>query len=406
MRWYFDYISPYAYLQSTRLAELNHLQDVECVPTLFAGLLNHWGNLGPAEIDSKRIWTFRDVSWLAHRDNIELTLPGQHPFNPLPLLRLGIVHNNEISVVQKIFRYVWVDGNTPQDETAFSGLLKELNTAPAELNSDSVKTQLLENGKQAIENGVFGVPTIELDQELYWGYDATEMVISCLTDPDNFPFDKMHTADSLPQGTARRNSPNSSKKPSSQTSAHSNVDNSSGTRKKEPRIPLKPIDIAEPADLVAAIRARRGGELIELDRLLLYSAPLAEGWNHYLGNIREHFSIDRKLRELAMCTVAVLNNAEYEFSQHAPLYISAGGSVEKVQLLRKPSDAAIHRSFSTEEQLTIALTAQMTSKVQVDEKLFRQAMDCFSIEHLVELVATIAAYNMVSRFLVAFELHP
>ena len=402
MRWYFDYISPYAYLQSTRLAELNQLQNVECVPTLFAGLLNHWGNVGPAEIDPKRKWTFRDITWLAHRDNIELTLPEQHPFNPLPLLRLGIVHNNEISVVQRIFRFVWVDGHTPQNETAFSGLLEELNTKPAELRNDSVKKQLLSNGEQAIENGVFGVPMIEVDQELYWGYEATDRVIGSLADPDSFPFIKMRDADVLPQGAARKNAPNSS----SQKQAHQAGQNNSETKNTEPRIPLKPIDLAEPAELVAAIRARRGGELLELDRLLLYSAPLAEGWNHYLGNIREHFSIDRKLRELAMCTVAVLNNAEYEFTQHAPLYINAGGNEEKAQLLRQPSDAATHSSFSTEEQLTIALTSQMTQNVQVDEKLFKQALDCFNTEHLVELIATIAAYNMVSRFLVAFELHP
>ena len=99
MRWYFDFISPYAYLQSTQLDELSKLEKVECTPVLFAGLLKHWDNKGPAEIAPKRKWTFRDIAWLAHKNSIPLHLPPQHAFNPLPLLRLAIVHNNQTDVV-------------------------------------------------------------------------------------------------------------------------------------------------------------------------------------------------------------------------------------------------------------------------------------------------------------------
>ena len=83
-------------------------------------------------------------------------------------------------------------------------------------------------------------------------------------------------------------------------------------------IPYIPIDLAEPADLVAAIRKRRGGHFINLDRMLLHSIPIAEGWNHFVGEIRNNLALDPKLRELAMCGVAVLNGAEYEFFHHAP----------------------------------------------------------------------------------------
>ncbi len=393
MRWYFDYISPYAYLQSTKLGTLNQLQTVECVPVLFAGLLNHWDNVGPAEIEPKRKWTFREITWLANRDGIALTLPSSHPFNPLPLLRLSIVHNNDIAVVQRLFRYVWVEGNTPQDTAAFNALLDELNTDESALHADSVKAQLRGFGEQAIGTGVFGVPSIELDHDLYWGYNATDMAISALTEPGKYPREAITKADALPQGTARNRTT-------------STPETKPATGRTTPRIDLKPIDLAEPADLVAAIRKRRGGELIELDRLLLYSRPLAEGWNHFLGNIREHFAVDRKLRELAMCTVAVINRAEYEFSQHAPLYIKAGGSEEKAHLLRQPDTALSNPVFTEDEQLTIALTWQLTKDVRIDTELFDRAIEFFGDEHLVELVATIAAYNMVSRFLVAFELHP
>ena len=106
-----------------------------------------------------------------------------------------------------------------------------------------------------------------------------------------------------------------------------------------PRIPFVPADIAEPAEVVAAIRARRGGELLALDRMLLHSPALAAGWNTFLGAVRNGLLVDRRLRELAMCTVAVLNGAEYEYVQHAPLYIAAGASAQQAQALRDP-DAA------------------------------------------------------------------
>jgi len=395
MRWYFDYISPYAYLQSTRLQDLNSIHPVTCTPVLFAGLLNHWENIGPAEIAPKRKWTFREIAWIAAKDNIELNFPDHHPFNPLPLLRLGILHNNSIDVVQRLFNFVWVDGNLPQDQDAYSALLDELGTSASELKSEHVKTQLLANGKQAIECGVFGVPTLQADDELFWGYHATDMATAYLTDSNGYPHGQIKKADSIPEGTARKPSSAGTSIPSAKTS-----------RATGPRIPLQPIDLAEPAELVAAIRKRRGGQLIELDRLLLYSQPLSEGWNHFIGNIRERFSVAQQLRELAMCTVAVLNKAEYEYSQHAPLYIKSGGSEEKSILLRQPDEAKNNPIFTKDEQLTIALTTQLTRDVKVDDALFDQCVDNFGNEHLVELVATIAAYNMVSRFLVAFELHP
>jgi len=170
---------------------------------------------------------------------------------------------------------------------------------------------------------------------------------------------------------------------------------------------MKPIDLAEPADVVSAIRKRRGGELIELDRLLLHSTPLATGWNHLLGNVRSEFSVSHKLRELAMCTVAVINRAEYEFSHHAPIYIKAGGSEEKTRLLRNP-DTAVKSAdvFDAEELATILLATEMTRDIQVRQSTFDQCRNLFNDTDLVELVATVAAYNMVSRFLVAMNLQP
>src|SRR6185436_18959263 len=96
------------------------------------------------------------------------------------------------------------------------------------------------------------------------------------------------------------------------------------------RIPYKPHNISEPKELVDAIRARRGGTLLNLDRILLYSPPFARGWNAFMGEVRTGLAVSPKLRELTMCIVAVLNEAEYEFHHHAPEFLKAGGTPEQV----------------------------------------------------------------------------
>lgn len=204
MNWYFDFISPYAYLQSTRLEELGQLEDVTCVPILFAGLLNHWDNVGPAEVLPKRDWTFKNVLWLSNRNNIPINFPPHHPFNPLPLLRLSIVHQNSIDVVKRLFEYVWVEGKLPQDETAFKQLLKELNTTPEQLEASTIKDQLRENGIQAIERDVFGVPSIDTGDDIIWGYEATEMAIAAIKKDAAYQACRFEQADKLPHGPARK----------------------------------------------------------------------------------------------------------------------------------------------------------------------------------------------------------
>ena len=172
-------------------------------------------------------------------------------------------------------------------------------------------------------------------------------------------------------------------------------------------IPYLPIDLAEPADLVAAIRKRRGGDLINLDRLLLHSISIAEGWNHFIGEIRNNLSLDPKLRELAMCGVAVLNGAEYEFFHHAPPFKKAGGTEEQVEALRLLGSPQFPRAcFSPLEYDAAELTLQMTRNIKVDARLMERLRDALGNTRTVELVTVIAAYNMVSRFLIALEVGP
>jgi 2-hydroxychromene-2-carboxylate isomerase len=181
--WYFDFISPYAYLQSTQLGRFDALADVRIRPVLFAGLLGHFGQKGPAEIAPKRVHTYRDVVWRAHRDGIALTLPSSHPFNPLPLLRIHLALGGGRDLLARLFAWVWAEGHVPTELDAWNRLMTELGvddwktlTARA-----AVKEALRVHTDAAIARGVFGVPTFDIAGELYWGADCTDMALAALS---------------------------------------------------------------------------------------------------------------------------------------------------------------------------------------------------------------------------------
>lgn len=173
-----------------------------------------------------------------------------------------------------------------------------------------------------------------------------------------------------------------------------------------PRLPYITDEQAGPPELVAAIRARRGGRLAELDRLLLYSTPFATGWGQMMGRVRTELALAPRLRELAMLGVAVLNEAEYEFHHHSQPFLDAGGTSAQLGALRRlPAvDAAL---FDATERAALQLTIEMTRTVKVTDATFAAARQALGSDtHLVELIAVISSYNMVSRFLVALELAP
>jgi alkylhydroperoxidase family enzyme len=173
-------------------------------------------------------------------------------------------------------------------------------------------------------------------------------------------------------------------------------------------IPYVPADLSEPAGLVAAIRARRGGGLLNLDRMLLHSPPYAEGWNTFLGAVRSQLTLPARLRELAICAVGRLSGADYEVVQHGPLFVAAGGSDAKLAALADCSRAAADADlFDATERAVLALTVAMTESVEVPPAVLSAARAALGDDRrLVELVGVIAAYNMVSRFLVALGVEP
>jgi 2-hydroxychromene-2-carboxylate isomerase len=206
--WFFDFISPYAWLQAERLQRDAAHVPIACKPVLFAGLLEHWGQLGPAEIRPKRRFTYRHIVWRAGQLGLEVKLPSAHPFNPLKLLRLAIALNADQALVLRLFRFVWSEGRRPDDPGDWAALIAELELADADarIAAPEVKDALRRNGEEAIARGVFGVPTLTLDGELFWGLDATEMALAYARGDPLFASSEMLRASDLPVGVSRRGS--------------------------------------------------------------------------------------------------------------------------------------------------------------------------------------------------------
>ena len=183
---YFDPISPYAQLAFERLPQVLEGLSYEVAyrPILFAGLLKHWGQKGPAEIEPKRAWTFRQVHWLAHQHGVALDTPAQHPFNPLAHLRLLLACAPEGGtpnrrVCEAVLQHIWRSGADANEPQRLAALVQQLSPR-TDPNSDAVKQALKDATANAIALGIFGVPTLRVDGRLYWGLDGLDMLSACL----------------------------------------------------------------------------------------------------------------------------------------------------------------------------------------------------------------------------------
>lgn len=206
VRWYFDFISPYAYLQSMSLDGLPEDVAVDFEPILFAGLLEHWGTVGPAEIDPKRRFVYRQVLWYARRHGVEFRMPPAHPFNPLPVLRLAMALDRDPGVIAAIFRFIWAEGRNPQEPDELRRLAARLGVSDIDAlcGRESVKSELRHATARAAALGVFGVPTAIVDKELFWGNDSTQMLTDYLASPEQFDTAEMRGLSDLPQAARRK----------------------------------------------------------------------------------------------------------------------------------------------------------------------------------------------------------
>ena len=206
---HFDVISPYAYLAFEQLPKaLEGLSyGVTYRPVLFGAVLQQFGQLGPAEIAPKRIWTYRQISWLAKSQGTPLQMPASHPFNPLGLLRLGLAcgHGGASNryVTETLFRHVWQGGLEASDPQRLQTLAEQLKPSRA-LDDAAVKAELKANTDAAIARGIFGVPTFEVDGHLFWGLDALPMLRAYLAGDDWFSSSEWLQAGDLPTGAVRK----------------------------------------------------------------------------------------------------------------------------------------------------------------------------------------------------------
>ncbi|HFT6994550.1 TPA: 2-hydroxychromene-2-carboxylate isomerase [Stenotrophomonas maltophilia] len=185
LRWYFDFVSPYSYLHWQKLKQLPQFAQIQPVPIAFGAVLHHLGNLGPAEIPAKRRFIYRQLLWTAQAEGTPLRFPPGHPFSPLPALRLCLAAGTSTQAVDVLFDWIWRDGNAADSTDALREPAARLGIEDADsaIAEPAVKEQLRRNTEAAIAAGVFGVPTLAIDDELFWGNDAHPLMAAVLADP-------------------------------------------------------------------------------------------------------------------------------------------------------------------------------------------------------------------------------
>ena len=204
-QWYFDFISPFSYLQLHKVRQWRQRFAITPVPVAFGAMLKHHGNVGPAEIPAKREFTYRFLLWQAESTGIPLRFPPAHPFNPLTALRLCIAAGTSWESVDTIFDHLWRDGRAGTNAAELADVGRALGVADVEnaTNSPAVKAQLRANTDAALAADVFGVPTLRIGSERFWGNDASAMIEDWLAHPDRFASAEYQRIATLPVGVER-----------------------------------------------------------------------------------------------------------------------------------------------------------------------------------------------------------
>ena len=204
--WYFDVLSPFSYLQWKTRARFAGRIVLQPVPVVFGAILDHWGQKGPAEVAPKRLHTYRSCQWKGEKLGIPFRFPPAHPFNPLPALRLIVALDATEAAVDAVFDAVFADGRDTTDPTVLSALGRSLGIDDAleRIARPEVKQRLRDSTDAAIARGVFGVPTIAVGDELFWGEDVSEMAVDYVHNPALFDTAEMRRLRSMPIGIIRR----------------------------------------------------------------------------------------------------------------------------------------------------------------------------------------------------------
>jgi 2-hydroxychromene-2-carboxylate isomerase len=203
--WYFDFVSPFCWLQWPAVRELAATREVVLRPVLFGALLKQMNHLGPAEIPCKREFTYRHALWRARQANMPLRFPPSHPFNPLPALRLCMAAGATVEVVGAIYEWIWAHGRAADTPEALAPLAASFGITDVReaLGAQEVKDALQANFEHAMRDKLFGVPTLAINGELFWGADAHDFAMAYLDDPGMFDEGEMARLGELPVGLSR-----------------------------------------------------------------------------------------------------------------------------------------------------------------------------------------------------------
>jgi 2-hydroxychromene-2-carboxylate isomerase len=185
IHFYFDFISPYAYFAWRKLPALakKYNREIEAHPVVFGKLLDKWGQLGPAEIPPKRNWLNEYCFRYAALNGFKYNPPKKHPFNPLAALRMSLKEvsgDDQLRVIDSIFEEGWSHGADLGDLSTLTSLLTRQSidgeTLSKKVSESEIKELLIDETTYAIEKGVFGVPTIIIDDNLFWGNDQMDHI--------------------------------------------------------------------------------------------------------------------------------------------------------------------------------------------------------------------------------------
>jgi 2-hydroxychromene-2-carboxylate isomerase len=206
VEWFFDFISPFAYLQLEQFDQLPPNLSVTLTPVVLGALLAHWENKGPAEIPEKRKFTYRMAQFRAEQLGIPFKMPPAHPFNPIKPLRLALAANCQLSAIKEIFRFIWREGRGVWEEQDWQELCARVGVANADqtIEEAAIKDALRQNTERAIRLGVFGVPTLVYDGELFWGHDATPLFLLYVGHPTWLNSEELRRISTLPVGIQRK----------------------------------------------------------------------------------------------------------------------------------------------------------------------------------------------------------
>lgn len=202
--WHFDPVSPFAYLALPEVERVALTRPVTFNPVVFGAVLSQWGQLGPAEIAPKRVHTYRLCQFLAERAGVRFRFPPLHPFRSLDALRLMVAAGATGAAVRTVFEFIWAEGRDPVAERGALAARLGFADADAAIAASGAKERLRLATEAAIGAGVFGVPTLQVGRELFWGWDAMGLAEAYLADAGVLEAAEMRRVSTLGVGVERQ----------------------------------------------------------------------------------------------------------------------------------------------------------------------------------------------------------